>query len=201
MHFCHIAGKQFCTKISFLFYYFLTSYFFHKNVSILSWDLLYGSKWIIVNELSVSAKNSISPKMSLAFTQRILFMLWFITFSWMVVPQSDLALCCAVSKHKMTYNTFMSECMCLLNDIVTFCKHKSLDICHVTFIMCWRRFWKQDYMLQPFSIFFSHISVFLYRCPCMAASFWWANKHPLLKHFNYMDIFSSHENSISGNIW
>ena len=42
-----LQEKQFCTQISFVFHCFLTSYFFHKHINTLSWDLHYGSKCVI----------------------------------------------------------------------------------------------------------------------------------------------------------
>ena len=44
---------------------FLTTYFVHKNVNTLSWDLSHSSKCVILHALSISITNSISPKMSL----------------------------------------------------------------------------------------------------------------------------------------
>ena len=63
--FAILQEKQFCTQISFVFHCFLTSYFFHKHINTLSWDLRYGSKCVILPVLLISIKNSISPKMSL----------------------------------------------------------------------------------------------------------------------------------------
>ena len=60
-----VEEKHICAQISFVFYCFLKSYFFHKNVKPSSWDVHYGSKCVFKPALSISAKNSISPKMSL----------------------------------------------------------------------------------------------------------------------------------------
>ena len=63
--FVNLHKKQLCAQISFVFYCFLTSYFFHKNVNTLSWDLLYSLKYGILPVLLSSVKISISTKMSL----------------------------------------------------------------------------------------------------------------------------------------
>ena len=60
-----LQEKQFCGLISFVFHCSLASYFVHKNVNTLSWDLYYDSKCVILHLISISTTNLISPKMSL----------------------------------------------------------------------------------------------------------------------------------------
>ena len=59
-----LQKMPFCAQISFVFF-FLTSCFFHKYANTLSWDPHCRSKCVILPDLLISVKNSISFKMSL----------------------------------------------------------------------------------------------------------------------------------------
>ena len=102
-----LQEKQLCAQISCVFHCFLASYFFNKNVNILSWDLFYRSKWVILHELSIAAKK-------LNFTQNVTYDLFAFTRRNLLMMRSrrEPDMCTIGRNHvqSITQNTWKKYC-------------------------------------------------------------------------------------------